>query len=233
MNPIIAEILRTRNARAREGGISTEEGGFLQEIVMEIRPRISLETGFAYGISALFICEALQKVKGKKHFVIDPNQNSSYEGNGIRNIKKAKYDNLVEFIEVPSEVALPDLLRQRTRIDLAFIDGVHTFDHALIDFFYINKMLNVGGAVIFDDANWPSISRLCRYVSRYPCYKTHASWPARRNLGALTIVAKTFEYLATRQTKLWKNDMSIFGRRCVVFKKIKEDDRNYDWYREF
>ena len=233
MNPILAEILRTRDKLACESGILPEEGEFLQDIVMKIRPKISLEIGFAYGISALFICEALKKVKGEKHIVIDPKPYSSYNGIGIRNIRKAKYDTLIEFIEAPSEMGLPDLLKKGTRIDFAFVDGWHSFDHALVDFFYINRMLNVEGVIAFDDVNWPSISKLCRYVSRYPCYKTHASWPARQNCGALTIAAKTLEYVATRQMKFWRADLSILQRRCVAFRKVKEDDRNAAWYAEF
>jgi predicted O-methyltransferase YrrM len=233
MDPIIADILRSLDAEGRGSGISTEEGEFLQSIVEEIKPRISLEIGFAYGISALFICASLQKVKGKKHIVVDPSPFWSYKGIGFRNIQKAKYDNLVNFINAPSEMALPDLLKKETHIDFAFIDGWHTFDHALIDFFYINRMLNVGGVVAFDDANWPSISKLCRYVSRYPCYKIHAFWPARRIFGARTIMMKTLEYVAARQVKSWKDDLSIFGRRCVAFRKVREDDRKPDWYREF
>jgi hypothetical protein len=43
---------------------------------------------------------------------------------------------------------------------------MHTFDYALVDFFYIDKMLNIGGVVIFDDLSYPSIRKLCRYVLR-------------------------------------------------------------------
>jgi predicted O-methyltransferase YrrM len=232
MNPILAEILRTRDKLACESGILPEEGEFLQNIVMKIRPKISLEIGFAYGISALFICEALQKVKGEKHIVVDPNP-YAYNGIGIKNIRKARYDALIEFIEAPSEMGLPDLLKKGTRIDFAFVDGWHSFDHALVDFFYINLMLNVKGVIAFDDADWPSIDKVCRYVSRYPCYKTYASWPVRRNSGALKITSKTLEHVATRQMKFLRDDLSISQRRCVAFRKVKEDDRSAGWYAEF
>ncbi len=205
----------------------------MQGIVEEIKPEITLEIGFAYGISALFICEALQKVKGRKHIIVDPSPFWSFEGIGYRNIQRAKYQNIIKFINAPSETALPDLIRQGIRIDFAFVDGWHTFDHALLDFFYINRMLNVDGVVVFDDADWPSISKLCRYVSRYPCYKIYASWPAKQNSGVLKVVSKTFLDLIQRQIKLLRQDLSILGRRCIAFKKIKTDDRTFDWYSEF
>jgi predicted O-methyltransferase YrrM len=233
MNPVLLEILRTRDSGALSSGVSPEEGEFLQSIVEEIKPEITLETGFAYGISALFICEALQKVKGKKHIVIDPSPFWSYEGIGFRNIKKAKYKNTIKFINAPSETALPDLIKQGIRIDFAFIDGWHTFDHALLDFFYINKMLNVDGVVAFDDAQMPSINKLCRYISRYPCYKIYGSWPAKQNFGILKVVSKTFVDLVQGQIELLKQDLSILGRRCIAFRKISTDQRKYYWYSEF
>ena len=52
---------------------------------------------------------------------------------------------------------------QGERIDFAFIDGAHTFDHALVDFFYIDRMLNVGGIVAFDDLGFPCIEKVCRF----------------------------------------------------------------------
>jgi hypothetical protein len=227
MNPVLNEVLQTCD------GIPKGEGEFLQDIVLKNSPRISLEIGFAYGISALFICEALQKVKGEKHIVIDPKPYSSFNGIGIKNVRKAKYENLIEFIEAPSELGLPNLLKEGTRVDFAFIDGWHTFDHALIDFFYINRLLNVGGIIAFDDANWQSVNRLCRYVSRYPCYKIHSVWPAKQNFGGLTFTAKILEYFVTRQMMFWKADLSFLRRRCVAFKKVREDNRDFGWYLNF
>lgn len=237
MNPILEEILSTRNAQAKEGGIPPLEGEFLQRIIKRIKPKISLEIGLAYGISALFICEALEKVKGEKHIIIDPCQNipeAGYNGSGLRNLRKAKYDKLIEFIETPSEIALPELLKKGTRVDFAFVDGWHTFDHALVDFFYINRMLNVGGLVAFDDANWPSVQKLCRYVLRFPCYRIFASWaPANQAPRILGIARKVFEDLSALQIRFMTDDISMAPCRCVAFKKIRTDNRDSDWYQGF
>jgi Methyltransferase domain len=53
--------------------------------------------------------------------------------------------------------------RQET-FDFAFVDGMHTFDYVFTDFFYIDKMLPVGGVIVFDDVYYPSIRKLCRYI---------------------------------------------------------------------
>jgi len=51
-----------------------------------------------------------------------------------------------------------------TKIDFAFIDGMHTFDYTLIDFFYIDRLLNAGGVIVFDDLCIPAVNKVCRYA---------------------------------------------------------------------
>jgi len=240
MNPILDEILRTREVTTDKGEripleheIPRGEGEFLQDIIRIIKPKKSLEVGLAYGISTLFICETLEEVKADKHIVIDPYQNAWWKGIGIKHLRQAKYQKLIEFIEEPSEIALPGLLKRKERIDFAFVDGWHTFDHTLVDFFYINMMLNGGGVVAFDDADWPSIYKLCCLISRYPCYRICARWPLERRIGTLSRATTTFHYIARRRKKHIRNDLSLFRRRCVAFKKLKEDTRSFDWHEDF
>ncbi len=180
MNPVLEEILRTGFAISRSGKrlqvrshITAEEGNFLQEIVAEIKPRVSLEVGFAYGVSTLFICETLASQPAARHIVIDPHQfqptgmqkgHETYDGAGLYNLKKAGYDRFVEFLEVPSQLALPKLVSEGVQVDFAFIDGFHTFDFALVDFFYVDRLLRCGGVVVLDDTDFPSLWKLCRYI---------------------------------------------------------------------
>ena len=82
MNTVLSEILETGVTTTASGNdtirvhssISLSEGRFLQRIIKELDPTIRLEVGLAYGISALFICDALIARNGTKHIVIDPNQ---------------------------------------------------------------------------------------------------------------------------------------------------------------
>jgi cephalosporin hydroxylase len=43
--------------------VDPDEGVWLQRIVADIQPNRSLEIGCAYGVSLLYICEALASVK--------------------------------------------------------------------------------------------------------------------------------------------------------------------------
>jgi hypothetical protein len=58
--------------------ISEEEGSFIQGIIREARPQVSLEVGCAYGVSSLYICEALCEVNAVKHIIIDSHQSFPY-----------------------------------------------------------------------------------------------------------------------------------------------------------
>jgi predicted O-methyltransferase YrrM len=177
MNPVLEDILRTGYTTSAEGElikvhshIPEEEGKSLQEMIFELRPKVSLEIGLGFGISSLYICEALAKVQAERHIIIDPFQRGACEGNpgwrgiGLLNLKRAGYEKIVEFHDAPSFQVLPKLQADGLQIDFAFIDGWHTFDYVLIDFFYVDKMLQVGGVVVLDDFYYPSIRKVCRYI---------------------------------------------------------------------
>ena len=105
------------------------------------------------------------------------------------------------------------------RIQAAFIDGWHTFDHALIDFFYVNRMLDEGGIVMFDDANWPAITKLIRYVMKYPCYEYFAGGDVNfvRSIGR----------------DVMRGCLPRLMPSIVVLRKTAKDDRSWDWYAHF
>ena|ERR1700730_17358749 len=85
MNEVLHTILSSKavvkddgTTRSLDANITEEEGDFLQEMIRVSRPRVSLEIGCAYGVSSLYICEALKEVNATKHIIIDPWQNLPY-----------------------------------------------------------------------------------------------------------------------------------------------------------
>jgi predicted O-methyltransferase YrrM len=226
MNSVLKEILET--GRVSDGKetlpltsfMDKREGDLISEVVESVRPTTSLEVGFAYGVSTLFICEALAKLgKPAKHIVVDPFQFSEWKGIGLRNVKCAGYGKLLELREEPSEIALPQLLRENTVLDVAVIDGWHTFDHALVDFFYVNKMLRVGGVVVLDDASMPSVGKLVDHILTYGCYRVFG---IPRGHGLL---ARRLAHLARLKSSKWPS--------AIALEKIALDDRRWDWHRPF
>ena len=48
--------------------------------------------------------------------------------------------------------------------DLIFIDGFHTFDYTLIDFFYSNLLLKINGIIIIDDKLHNGVNKCIKYI---------------------------------------------------------------------
>jgi len=220
MNPVLAQILATRTVTRRDGSavpldsaISADEGNALDRLIRRYKPRTTLEVGLAHGVSALFICDALSAVCGNRHIVIDPGQHA-WEGLGLLNLERAGYAPLVEYHDALSHAALPALHAAGRRLDFAFIDGWHTFDYALVDFFYVDLMLNVGGIVVLDDAwSYPAVRKLARYIA------THRRYTLVDSAGAVAPSAKR-RLLATvsavLRTPPWRGVVAQVARPELV-----------------
>jgi predicted O-methyltransferase YrrM len=242
MNTVLQEIIKTQQVRPVDDGnsiplhssISDEEGLFLQNLVHKVDPKIILEVGLAFGISGLYICDALTIREGTRYIAIDPYQydNESVWGSwgngiGMANLRRAGFGDIVEVIAKPSHLALPQLEMTGQEIDFAFIDGWHTFDFTLVDFFYIDHLLRVGGIVAFDDVYWPAVKKVCRFVA------TNRAYAAVGTYGANSWKRRAVERLLTIMPFYRSNfELGIRGR-CVAFRKEKHDDRLWDHFVRF
>jgi predicted O-methyltransferase YrrM len=193
---------------------------------------VSLEVGLAYGISALFLCDELRKVGASRHIVIDPYQSSQWKNIGIENLRRAGAIDLVDFREAPSHLELPRLVQDGIEIDFAFIDGRHTFDHALLDFFYSDLLLRVGGMIVFDDANWPPLRSLIRFVLRNRRYRPIASLPKHLRLSRL--LRRYGSPRALREALVDRGlGLAVPHSRCVALEKLGNDERPHGFHRDF
>lgn len=201
----------------------------LSRLIARYKPNVSLEVGLAFGISALFICEAMKEASPTpKHIVIDPAQHAPkfWQGIGLANLERAGYRNFVEFIEKPSQLALPELVAAGTKVNFAFIDGEHLFDHALVDFFFIDQLLNVGGVIVLDDAGWPSIRRLSRFIA------SNRSYRIVDHVGADVPGKSRHLKFSTPQTVALDQRLGLEGE-CIAMEKMANDTRHYSDYSEF
>jgi predicted O-methyltransferase YrrM len=142
--------------------INGKEGHFLINIINKYNLVNILEIGFAFGISAFYI---LSNPKTKLTS-IDPFQKSQWHNKGLELLKEYKFDSRHKLYELKSYVALPQLLEKynTSYYDFIFIDGFHTFDYTLLDFFYANLLLKMNGIIIIDDAMHSGVSKCVKYI---------------------------------------------------------------------
>ena len=146
-------------------GIPRDHAIRLAALVRDEHLYETLETGMAYGLSTLAIASAHAARDRGRHIAIDPTESHYYEGIGLANLRRAGLDERVRFIDAGSQAALPRLVDEGIRIDFAFIDGMHLFDYALVDFFYIDSMLSMGGFVAFHDLWLPAVRDVVEFVA--------------------------------------------------------------------
>lgn len=73
----------------------------------------------------------------------------------------------LSFMADTSDVALPALKLDRP-VDVAFIDGKHSFPHPTIDFHYVEQKLAVGGVLILDDVPMPAVAVVYGFMQGSP-----------------------------------------------------------------
>jgi len=91
MDKVLQSIIYSRSVVTKDGinrplgdhHIPEDEGDFLQKMIRDAQPRVSLEVGCAYGVSSLYICEALRQVNASKHIIIDAYQHEIFDGIGL------------------------------------------------------------------------------------------------------------------------------------------------------
>lgn len=145
----------------------------LYETVLRTRPILVIEIGMAFGVSSLAILTALRDIgQNGKLISIDPWELSgSWEGGGVAAVAQAGLSESHTLIEDYDYKVLPQLLASDSKPEFAYIDGWHTFDHVLLDWWYLDKMLPVGGIVGFNDCGWPAVDKAIRFVLTHRKYK--------------------------------------------------------------
>ena len=243
MNPVLEKILETQEVESLTGekiplrvAVNRDEGELLGRIISSDAGVFrTLEVGCAYGISSLFILNALELREQGNHTIIDPFQYETWNGIGLENIKRAGYTNYTHLQE-RSEFILPELVKNGEKFDFIFIDGFHTFDHTLIDCFYATRLLKVGGYLAVDDVDLPPVRKVVDYLKLYPCYKvkeestytTKKSASKKVLLGLIhTIPERTRKRLINKSAM---NDLSERNTSLTVLKKVAEDERGWDWF---
>lgn len=214
------------------------EGTFVYNLIKaDTAVRKTLEIGCGHGLLSLHICAATEGREQAWHTIIDPLQNTHWDGVGVKNLNTAGFESF-NLIEKKSEFAMPSLAqREEEQFDLVFINGWHTFDHALVDCFYATRLLKHGGYLVLDSVAFPSIGRVVSYLNKLPFYEEFAS--VREPLFGYSRKKLIRSLMAPVRKEVWGKFLSpdliqkIFHdhtTRAVAFKKAEADNRATHWH---
>lgn len=145
--------------------IDRAAGEALRDLAIAEGAERTIEVGLALGLSALYLCRAVSERAGR-HVAVDPFQQESWGGAGLRTLRDAGAEQIVEVIEEESQLALPGLVAQGREFDFAFIDGDHRFEGVFLDIYYMTRLVRPGGLIVVDDLWMPSVRMAVAYVER-------------------------------------------------------------------
>jgi predicted O-methyltransferase YrrM len=147
-----------------ETGLDHDGASILYYLVRTLDPTLTIETGFGLGTSAIAIMLAKRGARGEQHIAIDPARYSGVGDIALLDHLNRTYGKPFRRVLKRSEIELPELLAARTQCDFAFIDGNHHFDGVLLDFFYLDRLLRIGGLIVMDDIDYPAVEAAVNYI---------------------------------------------------------------------
>jgi predicted O-methyltransferase YrrM len=191
----LADLYKTGECRGRSGktikasGLSSPNNLLtIRNLILEKKPRKTLEVGLAYGGSAVTILRSLADgiLDGNfEHSAIDPGQ-EGFDYAGVEIVSRIGLQANFHFYDGPSDLILPKLAESGERFDLIYIDGYHIFENVFVDMYYSLKILKNGGVILFDDCVDKHIKKVIGFmaanftgiVQKFPLekYEPHKSW---------------------------------------------------------
>src|SRR4051812_5281650 len=115
--------------------ISVAQGAQLNQLIRQSEINKSLEIGFFYGFSTIWILAGLRSRRNSHHVAIDPFEITQAHGVGLHQVKRLGAAPSFEWIPEYSIHALSRLIKSEEKFDFIFIDGNHRFDDVLVDFY--------------------------------------------------------------------------------------------------
>ncbi len=117
--------------------------------------------------------------------------------------------------------ALPDAVTRKEKYQLIFIDGWHTFDYTLVDFFYADLLLELGGFLVFDDVQLPAVAKVGHIFFCLIFFQRY--------------IVQVVDYVRMNRRYVSRKEIYInAGRiRTEIFEKLSADDRDWDYHVPF
>ena len=149
--------------------ISQAQGQAIHNFMREHSVKNSLEIGFAYGFSTVWIIDALRSQANSRHIAIDPFERQ-WGGVGLKQVERLDFDFNFQWIEDYSIHVLSDMIRKKQTFDFVYVDGNHKFDDVLVDFYLADKVLRCQGFLALDDMWMRSLRTVSSFIRSNRAY---------------------------------------------------------------
>jgi predicted O-methyltransferase YrrM len=143
--------------------ISREQGMWLYSLCRDVKPKMTLEIGLAYGFSLIYFLAAIRENGIGYHTAVDPFQ-ADYHGIGLCKPQAFGMSDSFRWIEERSVPALVHSGDRGETFEVIFIDGNHRFDDVIVDFTLSAELCPVGGTIILDDMWMPSVRKAVGFI---------------------------------------------------------------------
>jgi predicted O-methyltransferase YrrM len=145
-----------------------EKGRILNAIVRYMRSRKGLELGTAYGMSGLFILEAMKNLGADYHLATLEGGQSQYDLSSAL-LKERHGDHVTSYLGWTQD-KLPLMAQELSGIDFLFHDARHSREDYLRDVQTLLPTMTAGAVVVMDDIRWDDR----RFYDGDP--RTHEGW---------------------------------------------------------
>jgi predicted O-methyltransferase YrrM len=244
LHPLLQKAYKTSKIQDYGGqlidfhsGITEPEAEMLERVINDFKPQITLEVGLAMGSSAITFVDACSKINPNSlHYAIDPYQDSEWGGVGSRLIKDAGLNSNFKLVEGKTHEIFHYFLENNIKLDMAFIDGWHTFDYTFVDFFFIDKVLKDGGILAFHDMFGLPKQKVLRFVQTHRDYAVLDKYMIKEKDVVKTMkffVWRLFKYPPLLFSKFhWKfQTRSPYG--IVFLQKKSSFEPGFEFYKSF
>jgi predicted O-methyltransferase YrrM len=151
--------------------ISIEQGCSLNKILREANVSRTLEVGFAYGFSTIWILDTLLNKTNALHIAVDPTEKIMWKGVGLKQVEKLTGGKFFQWENDWAIHSLTRLISKKQKFDFIFIDGNHRFDDVIVDFYLSDQLIEPNGLIAFDDMWMTSIKKATAFITKNYSYE--------------------------------------------------------------
>ena len=137
--------------------MSLEKAQIMKDFIHKNKISNILELGFYHGVSTCYMAAALEERGQGSILTIDLHSAKQRQPNIEQLLEKCGYLDMVDYYYEPVSYnwRLMKLIEEEKRtFDLCYLDGGHDWYNTGYAFFLVDKLLQPGGWIIFDDLDW-------------------------------------------------------------------------------